>query len=89
MYLVETAEGTYESGGWFDAGWWVGLLLIALAAWQRAARAPAAAPPTTACALIAAPLVSGAVGLELLVYASLGDLNPLAVGARRRRRWCS
>ena len=30
--------------------------------------------------LLIAPLVSGAVGLELLVYASMGDLNPLAVG---------
>ena len=34
MYLVRTAAGTYEAGGWFDAGWWVGLLLIAVAAWQ-------------------------------------------------------
>jgi diguanylate cyclase (GGDEF)-like protein len=79
MYLVRTAEGTYESGGWFDCGWWGGLYLIALAAWQR--------PPVTRrrCAddslrLIAAPLVSGGVGLELLLYASTGVLNPLAVG---------
>ncbi len=40
MYLVRTAEGTYEAGGWFDFGWWGGLLLIALAAWQRPPRAP-------------------------------------------------
>src|SRR4051794_25968283 len=79
MYLVRTAEGTYEAGGWFDFGWWSGLFLIALAAWQR--------PPAQRrrCAdeslrLIAAPLVSGAVGLELLVYASTGELNVLAVG---------
>src|SRR4051794_20400066 len=79
MYLVRTAEGTYEAGGWFDFGWWSGLFLIALAAWQR--------PPAQRrrCAdeslrLIAAPLVSGAVGLELLLYASTGSLNPLAVG---------
>src|SRR3954453_628207 len=78
MYLVRTAEGTYEAGGWFDCGWWGGLLLIAVAAWQR--------PPVTRrpCAddslrLIAAPLASGAVGLELLLYASTGTLNPLAV----------
>ncbi|HET6548447.1 MAG TPA: GGDEF domain-containing protein [Solirubrobacter sp.] len=79
MYLVRTAEGTYESGGWFDAGWWAAAVLIATAAWQK--------PPTTRrrCAddslrLIAAPLVSGAVGLELLLYGSTGDLNLLAVG---------
>src|SRR3954452_16882338 len=77
MYLVRTAEGTYEAGGWFDFGWWSALFLIALAAWQR--------PPAQrrSCAdeslrLIAAPLVSGAVGLELLLYASTGDLNALA-----------
>lgn len=79
MYLVRAAEGTYESGGWFDAGWWAGLLLIALAAWQPPP------PRRTRCApdslrLIAAPLASGAVALELLVYGSLGDLNGVAVG---------
>ncbi len=79
MYLVRTAQGVYEAGGWFDAGWWAGLTLIAAAAWQ--------APPTRrvrcngdSLRLLVAPLVSGAVGLELLVYASMGDLNPLAVG---------
>ena len=79
MYLVRTAQGVYEAGGWFDAGWWAGLTLIAAAAWQT--------PPTRrarctgdSLRLLIAPLVSGAVGLELLVYASMGDLNPLAVG---------
>jgi diguanylate cyclase (GGDEF)-like protein len=79
MYLVRTAHGVYEAGGWFDAGWWAGLTLIAAAAWQT--------PPTRrarftgdSLRLLIAPLVSGAVGLELLVYASMGDLNPLAVG---------
>src|SRR4051812_42119329 len=79
LYLVRTAEGTYEAGGWFDLGWWAAAFLIAVAAWQR--------PPARArrCGdeslrLIAAPLVSGAVGLELLVYASTGELNLLAVG---------
>jgi diguanylate cyclase (GGDEF)-like protein len=79
MYLVRTAQGVYEAGGWFDAGWWAGLTLIAAAAWQ--------APPSRrarctgdSLRLLIAPLVSGAVGLELLVYASTGDLNPLAVG---------
>ena len=32
--LVETALGTYTPGGVFDVGWWLGLVLIALAAWQ-------------------------------------------------------
>jgi diguanylate cyclase (GGDEF)-like protein len=78
LFLVRAAEGTYESGGWFDAGWWGGLFLIALAAWS-----PVPEQRTRVAGdslrLIAAPLVSGAVALELLVYGSLSDLNALAV----------
>ncbi len=78
MYLVRTAEGVYQAGGWFDLGWWLGLWLIALAAWQRGP-AQRRRPADDSLRLIIAPLVSGAIGLELLVYASMGDLNPLAV----------
>ena len=79
VYLVRVAEGTYESGGWFDAGWWAGLLLIAVAAWQPPPRRRVRASAES-LRLIAAPLASGAIALELLVYGSLGDLNVLAVG---------
>jgi two-component system cell cycle response regulator len=78
LYLVRAAEGTYVSGGWFDAGWWVGLFLIAIAAWQPVPSAPERLRGES-LRLIAAPLVSGAVALELLVYGSLSDLNFLAV----------
>jgi diguanylate cyclase (GGDEF)-like protein len=78
MYLVRVAQDSYESGGWFDAGWWAGLSLIALAAWQPPPRRRAR-PAGDSLRLLAAPLASGAVALELLVYGSLGDLNPLAV----------
>jgi two-component system cell cycle response regulator len=78
MYLVHAADGTYESGGWFDAGWWGGLFLIALAAWQRPPRGRRRCADDS-LRLIAAPLVSGAVGLELLLYASTGHLNAVAV----------
>ena len=50
LYLVRTAQGVYEAGGWFDAGWWAGLTLIAAAAWQRAAARAARRAPTSACA---------------------------------------
>ena len=79
MYLVRVNQGTYESGGWFDAGWWAGLALIAAAAWQR--------PPTRAIRpaeervrVIAVPLAFGTVGLGLLVYGAIADVNLLAVG---------
>jgi two-component system cell cycle response regulator len=78
LYLVRTAQGTYESGGWFDAGWWAGLTLIALAAWQGA---PAVdkRPADERLRAIALPLGFGIVGLGLLVYAGIADVNPLAV----------
>jgi diguanylate cyclase (GGDEF)-like protein len=79
VYLVRVNEGTYESGGWFDAGWWAGLTLIAAAAWQR----PPAAVKQAAderVRVIAVPLAFGAVGLGVLVYGAVADLNLLAVG---------
>ena len=34
LYLVQLANGTYEAPSSVDAGWWIGLTLVALAAWQ-------------------------------------------------------
>ena len=36
VYLVQTANGTYTTGGPYDIGWWLGLVLISAAAWQPA-----------------------------------------------------
>jgi diguanylate cyclase (GGDEF)-like protein len=78
LYLVRTAEGVYESGGWFDAGWWAGLALIAAAAWQPAP-AQTRRPSEERLRVIAAPLAFGAVGLSLLVYGAIAGINLLAV----------
>jgi two-component system cell cycle response regulator len=80
MYLVKTAEGTYESGGWFDAGWWGGLVAIASAAWQTPPQRRRVRVRDDSLRLVAAPLAAGAIGVELLVYGCTGDLNALAVG---------
>src|SRR5262245_45979144 len=34
LFLVQSTQGVYESGGWFDVGWWAGMTMIAAAAWQ-------------------------------------------------------
>jgi two-component system, cell cycle response regulator len=79
LYLVRTAQGVYESGGWFDAGWWAGLTMIAAAAWQRRpARTKHAADERVR--VIAVPLSFGFVGLGLLVSGAVADVNLLAVG---------
>jgi two-component system cell cycle response regulator len=79
LYLVRTAQGVYEAGGWFDAGWWAGLALIAAAAWQPAPLRERR-PSEERVRVIAVPLAFGAVGLGLLVYGAIADVNVLAVG---------
>ena len=78
LYLVKTAEGTFVSGGPVDTGWWAGLFLIAVAAWQRPP-ARVRAPQGESLRLIAVPLGFGLVSLALLVYDSFWSLNPLAI----------
>jgi diguanylate cyclase (GGDEF)-like protein len=79
LYLVKTAEGTFVSGGPIDTGWWIGLVLIAAAAWQRPP-ARVRHPAGESLRLIAVPLGFGLTGLGLLVYGALADLNLLAIG---------
>jgi two-component system cell cycle response regulator len=79
LYLVRTAAGVYESGGWFDAGWWAGLLLIAAAAWQPAPRSDAR-PTDESLRAIAVPIGFGLIGLALLAASALAGMNALAVG---------
>jgi diguanylate cyclase (GGDEF)-like protein len=78
LYLVRTAEGSFTSGGWIDTGWWIGLFLIAAAAWQKPP-ARIRTPEGESLRLIAVPLGFGLIGLTLLVYGSATSLNPLAI----------
>ncbi len=78
MYLVRTAQGVYEAGGWFDAGWWAGMVLIAVAAWQPIPRRDAR-PTDESLRMIAVPLAFGSIGLGLLVYGAITGLNLVAV----------
>jgi two-component system, cell cycle response regulator len=78
LYLVGVVNDTYETGGWFDVGWWLGIFLVALAAWQPAVRETGVNDERLR--LIVAPLGFGSVGLALLVYGCLTGLNLLAVG---------
>jgi two-component system, cell cycle response regulator len=80
LYLVETAQNTYTQGGIFDAGWWAGITLVALAAWQPAKPMASTRIRRETFGTIAAPIAFALVGLGLLVYATLQHVNPLAVG---------
>ena len=78
LFLVQTTQGVYESGGWYDAGWWAGLTMIAAAAWQPPA-ARMSDPVDERVRTIAVPLSFGALGLCVLVYGAVADVNLLAV----------
>ncbi len=78
LYLVSTTAGVYEAGGWFDAGWWAGMALIAAAAWQDPPESNRQAADERV-RVVAVPLAFGAIGLGLLVYAAVADINLLAV----------
>jgi two-component system cell cycle response regulator len=79
LYLVGNANGTYTPPAWFDAGWWLGLLLIGSAAWQPA-RPALAAGADERLRRIVLPLAFGSTGLGLLVYGCIAHLNAVAVG---------
>jgi len=78
LYLVGNARGDYAPGSWFDAGWWLGLVLIASAAWQPA-RPALAAGADERLRRIVLPLTFGSAGLALLVYGCIAHLNAVAV----------
>jgi diguanylate cyclase (GGDEF)-like protein len=77
LYLVQTVRGTYSAPEWFDIGWTLGLLLVALASWQP----PVVHQPTRPDGLrfISVPLGFGAIGLGMLIYGCLTRMNPVAV----------
>jgi two-component system, cell cycle response regulator len=78
VYLVEVAQGTWISGGIWDAGWWAAAPLWAYAAWSpAAARSARVAPTRSARDLL--PLGFAAVALAVLVTAAVEPVNLLAV----------
>jgi two-component system cell cycle response regulator len=79
LYLVGNADGTYVPGSWFDVGWWLGLALIAGAAWQPARPAIEFAADERLRRIVV-PLGFGIAGLALLIYGCVTELNFVAVG---------
>jgi two-component system, cell cycle response regulator len=79
LYLVETALGTYTPGGVFDIGWWLGLVLIALAAWQPAPVEVVRGDRERGW-MIALPIGFGALAAGVLAYGCFRR-DPLNAGA--------
>ncbi|MEA2405906.1 MAG: hypothetical protein QOE69_25 [Thermoleophilaceae bacterium] len=75
LYLVQSAEGTYQQGSAVDLAWPASALLVAVAAWQ---------PSRTRIAIhdwlvIAVPVGGGLVAVQLLVYDHFEAVNVAAV----------
>ena len=79
LYLVRTAEGTYESGGWFDVGWWAGLTLIAAAAWQPQPAGDRRPAEERLRADRSCRSASGWSASGCSCYGAVAGINPLAV----------
>ena len=79
VYLVQTADGTYTTGGPYDMGWWLGLVLISAAAWQPVSSARAAHREATIT--IVMPVAFATLAVGVLGYGSLNShsIGPLAV----------
>ena len=80
VYLVQTANGTYTTGGPYDMGWWLGLVLISAAAWQPVTSARAAHREATIA--IVMPVAFAALAVAVLGYGSLDSAQRRP--ARRR-----
>jgi diguanylate cyclase (GGDEF)-like protein len=77
LYLVTNANGTYDSGSWFDAGWNLAYLLWAAAAWMPQRQA-ARVSDGGDLRVVVMPLLFALVSLGLLSGAAMSGVNPLA-----------
>ncbi len=76
MYLYLVADDAYVEGSLVDAGWPIGMALLAFAAWRRPSEADQEAPNHRAA--LALTGVFTIVALGLLVYGTMTPASPLS-----------
>ncbi len=77
LYLYGTAEGTYQAGVVYDAGWPLAALLVAYGAWTPASPLRTKARASRGAILL--PISFALASLALLIYDHLVPTNGLAV----------
>ena len=77
LYLIQTADGTYQEGSFVDALWPASSLLVGLSAWQTAKYARA--PRDQSLRLVIVPVVCGLLAVVLLAFDHFSRLNGLTV----------
>jgi len=78
VFLVQTANKTYELNGLLDAGWPAALVLMALAAWQPDAERRKS-PRLRGWVAMAAPGAFTLLAVALLIYGNARPIGALAV----------
>jgi two-component system, cell cycle response regulator len=90
VYLLQSAKGTYVEGGVLDAGWLLGVLLLAAAAWIEPGTGEATHPRAARVIAIPAAAAMIAIGVQAVerlatvptIAAALSLLTMAAVVAR-------
>jgi diguanylate cyclase (GGDEF)-like protein len=77
IYLVQTADGTWQEGTWVNALWPASSLFVGLAAWQPIKLA--SAPRNQSVRAVIVPVVCGVAAVLLLAYDHFSRLNGLTV----------
>jgi two-component system cell cycle response regulator len=77
IYLVQTADGTWQEGSWVNALWPASSLLVGLAAWQPIRLA--SAPKDHSLRVVIVPVVCGVGAVGLLAYDHFSSLNGITV----------
>src|SRR5215208_80857 len=77
IYLVQTADGTWQEGSWINAFWPASSLLVGLSAWQPIKLATA--PKHQSLRLVIVPVVCGVGAVGLLAMDHFSSLNGLTV----------
>jgi diguanylate cyclase (GGDEF)-like protein len=79
LYLVKSAQDTYQLGGWFDVGWPAGMVLLAGAAWSDApGRAAPVIRGVRGIRPIVLPMVFAVISIGLLLYTGSAHVNWVA-----------
>jgi two-component system cell cycle response regulator len=77
LYLVQTADGTWQDGTWVSALWPASALLVGLSAWQPARHATASEDQNLRVVIV--PVVCGLLAVLLVAYDHFSRLNGLTV----------
>lgn len=75
IYLLQTANGTFEEGKWLDSLWPAGMVILALAAWRAPVRPVEQVDRTWPILAMPLPLLFALSSVGVLVLGNFGHTN--------------